>query len=138
MDASSGAPLDYEGQDAFDHTLLDMGRLVEALETGGFKLSNTRVHQNLVLHHLGHSMHRSAILLHKACRMVGSPFHPAALQEISWRDLQWMEMEQRGSPVLVREEVVEDEVTGVVTTVVLPDRAESSDEGSESTSQVEL
>ena len=41
-----------------------------------------------------------------------------------------MEEERRASPVLVREEVVEDEVTGVVTTVVLPDRAESSDEGS--------
>ena len=36
----------------------------------------------------------------------------------------------------MREEVVEDEVTGVVTTVVLPDCAESSEEGSlgESTS----
>ena len=138
-DASSGAPPDYEGRGMFDRTLLDMGRLVEALETGGFELANTRIHQNLVLHHLGASMHRSTIPLREAYRMVGSPFRLAALQEISWRDLQWMEMEQRASPVPVREEVVEDEVTGVVTTVVLPDRAESSNEGSkESMSPVNI
>ena len=95
--------------------LLDMGRLVEALETGGFKLTNTWVHQNLVLHHLRSSMHFSAILLCEACCMVGSPFCLAILQEISWRDLQWMKVEQRGSPVPVREKVVEDEVTRVVT-----------------------
>ena len=131
VDTSSGTPPDYEGRNVADPILLDMGRLVGALETGGFELSNTWVHQNLVLHHLGSSMHRSTILLHETCHMVGSPFCPAALQEISWRDLQWMELEQRGSPVPVREEVVEDEVIGVVTTVVLPDWAESSDEGSE-------
>ena len=60
-----------------------------------------------------------------------SPYHPAKLQEISWRDLQWMEVEWRALLVLVQEEVMEDEVTGVVTTVVLPDRAESNEEGSE-------
>ena len=42
-----------------------------------------------------------------------------------------MKMEQRGSPVPVGEEVVEDEVTGVVTSVILPDWAESSNKGSE-------
>ena len=113
-----------------DPILLDAGCLVEALETGGFELFNTWVHQNLVLHHLGNPMHHSAILLHEACHMVGSPFRPAVLQEISWRDLQWVEMEQRGSPVPVWEEVVEDEVTRVVTSVVLPGQAESGDEGS--------
>ena len=130
-DTSSGTPPDYEGRITVNPILLDMGRLVEALETGGFKLMNTRVHQNLVLHHLRSSMHCSAILLCEACHMVGSPFRLAALQEISWRDLQWMEVEQRGSPVPVWEEVVEDEVTGVVTNIVLPDWAESSNEGSE-------
>ena len=55
----------------------------------------------------------------------------AALQEISWRNLQWMEMERAASPVPVQEEVVEDEVTRVVTTVVLPDWAESSEESKE-------
>ena len=34
-----------------------------ALETGVFELSNTRVHQNLLLHHIGRSMSHSAILL---------------------------------------------------------------------------
>ena len=131
VDASSGTPPDYEGRITVDPILLDMGRLVAALETGGFKLSNTWVHQNLVLHHLGSSMHHSAILLHEACHMVGSPFHPATLQEISWRDLQWVEMERVVLPVLVQEEVVENEVTGVVTTVVLPDQVDSSNNKSE-------
>ena len=122
-------PPDYEGRIALDLTLLDAVRLETALETGGFKLANTQVQQNLVLHHLGTSMRRSAIFLCEACRMVGSPYHPTELNEISWRDLQWAEL-PRESPVPVREDVVEDEVTGVVTTVVLPDCAESSEEGS--------
>ena len=50
---SSGAPLDYEGRIVLDPTLLDMERLENALETGVFELSNSRVHQNLVLHQLG-------------------------------------------------------------------------------------
>ena len=73
-DASSGAPPDYKGRIVVDPILLDVGRLVEALETGGFELMNMRVYQNLVLHHLRSSMHRSAILLCEACRMVGSSF----------------------------------------------------------------
>ena len=113
-----------------DPILLDAGRLVEALETGGFELSNTWAHQNLVLHHLGSSMHHSAILLQEACHMVGSPFRPANLHDISWRDLQWMEVERRGSPVPVHKEVVEDEVTRVVTMVFLPDPTESGDDES--------
>ena len=47
---SSGAPPDYEGRIGLDPTLLDAERLVAALETGVFKLTNTRVHQNLLLH----------------------------------------------------------------------------------------
>ena len=60
---SSGAPLDYEGRIALDPILLDTERLVAALETGIFELRNTRVHQNLLLHHIGRNMARSAILL---------------------------------------------------------------------------
>ena len=126
---SSGAPPDYEGRITLDPTLLDTGRLEAALETGVFELANTQVHQNLVLHHLGTSMRHSTIFLCEACCMVGSPYHPAELNEISWCDLQWVEIPCE-SPVPVWEEVVEDEVTRVVTTVVLPDRAESSEEGS--------
>ena len=59
---SSGAPPDYEGRIALDPILLDVERLVAALETGVFELMNSRVHQNL-LHHIGQSMLRSAILL---------------------------------------------------------------------------
>ena len=57
---SSGAPPDYEGRVALDPILLDVARLMTALETGVFELSNTRVHQNLLLHHIGRSMAQSA------------------------------------------------------------------------------
>ena len=49
---SPGEPPVYEGRIALDPTLLVVERLESALETGGFELSNSRVHQNLVLHHL--------------------------------------------------------------------------------------
>ena len=90
---SSGTPLDYEGRIELDPTLLDMERLEAALETGGFELSNSQVHQNLVLHHLGRSMHHSVVLLRELCCMVGSPYRPADLHEISWWDLQWVELQ---------------------------------------------
>ena len=61
---SSGDPPDYEGRIVLDCTLLDMERLVRALEAGGFELSNSQVHQNLILHHIGRSMHCSTVLLH--------------------------------------------------------------------------
>ena len=121
---SSGVPPDYEGRIELDPILLDVGRLVEALETGVFELSNTRVHQNLLLHHIGHSMGRTAILLRELCGMVGRVYRPADLLEISWRDLQWVEMQRRASPsqceeLPVREEVVEDDA-GVISSVVVP------------------
>ena len=72
---SSGAPPDYEGRIALDPTLLDVERLVGALETGGFELANTRVHQNLLLHHIGRSMSRSAILLREFCNMAVTNWH---------------------------------------------------------------
>ena len=97
-EGSSGAPPDYEGRIALDPTLLDVERLMAALETGVFELSNTRVHQNLLLHHIGCSMARSAILLREFRNMAGRAYRPADLLEISWRDLQWVEMQWRASP----------------------------------------
>ena len=121
---SSGAPPDYEGRIELDPILLDAERLVAALETGGFELSNTRVHQNLLLHHIGRSMGRSAILLRELCSMVGRAYRPADLLEISWRDLQWVEMQRRASPshreeLPIREEVVEGD-DGVISSVIVP------------------
>ena len=123
-EGSSGAPLDYKGRIRLDPILLDVERLVTALETGGFELSNTRVHQNLLLHHIGHSMARSTVLLRELCHMAGRAYRPADLLEISWRDLQWVEMQRRASPsqreeLPVREEIVEDEA-GVISSVIMP------------------
>ena len=119
VDDCSGAPPDYEGRIALNPTLLDVARLEAALETGIFELSNTRVHQNLVLHHLGGSMCRSAVLLRELCHMAGSPYRPADLQEISWQDLQWVEIEWQAGWIPVREEIVED-ANRVVSSVVIP------------------
>ena len=121
---SSGAPPDYEGRIALDPTLLDVERLVAALETGVFELTNTQVHQNLLLHHICRSMSQSAILLREFCNMAGRAYRPVDLLEISWRDLQWVEIQRRASPsqreeLPVREEVVEDDA-GVVSSVIIP------------------
>ena len=123
-EGSSGAPPDYEGRIGLDPILLDVERLVAVLETGVFELTNSRVHQNLLLHHIGRSMSRSAILLRKLCTMAGRAYRPADLLEISWRDLQWVEIQRRASPsqceeLPVREEVVEDK-TRVVSSVIVP------------------
>ena len=139
---SSGAPPDYEGRIMLDPTLLDMERLEAALEPGVFELSNTWVHQNLVLHHLGRSMHCSTILLCELCCMVGSPYRPADLLEISWRDLQWVEIQRRASPTLVQEEIVEDEA-GVISSVIVPTLASvpeitMEEESEESMSSVDI
>ena len=138
---SSGAPPDYKGRIGLDPILLDVERLVTALETGVFKLSNMRVHQNLLLHHIGRSMARSAILLRELCNMAGRAYRPANLLEISWRDLQWVEMQRRASPshreeLPVREEVIED-AAGVISSVIVPTLAaapgDAMEEESEST-----
>ena len=123
-EGSSGAPPDYEERIGLDPILLDVERLVVALETGGFELSNTRVHQNLLLHHIGRSMARSAVLLRELCNMAGRAYRPADLLEISWRDLQWVEIQRRASPsqreeLPVREEVVEDDAR-VISSVIVP------------------
>ena len=67
--------------------------------------------------------------------MVGSPYCPADLQEISWQDLQWVELERQVGRIPVREEIIEDNA-GVISSVVVPtlvsgiDEEEASDEGS--------
>ena len=134
-EGSSGAPPDYEGRIALDPILLDAERLVAALETGVFELSNTWVHQNLLLHHIGQSMSQSAVLLRELCSMVGRAYRPADLLEISWRDLQWVEMQRRVSPthreeLPVREEVVEDDA-GVISSVIVPTLAPVAEDAME-------
>ena len=94
----SGAPPDYEGRIELDPILLDAERLVAALETGVFELRNTQVHQNLLLHHIGRSMARSAILLRKLCNMAGRVYHPTNHLEINWSDLNGVEFRQRADP----------------------------------------
>ena len=121
---SSGTPPDYEGRIGLDPILLDVERLVAALETGVFELSNLRVHQNLLLHHIGRSMARSTILLRELCNMAGRAYRPADLLEISWRDLQWVEIQRRASPsqreeLPVREEIAEDDAR-VISLVIVP------------------
>ena len=132
---SSGAPPGYEGRIGLDPTLLDVERLVAALETGVFELTNTRVHQNLLLHHIGRSMTQSAILLCELCAMAGRAYRPADLLEISWRDLQWVEIQRRASPsqreeLPVREEIVEDEA-GVISLVIVPTLAPVAEDAME-------
>ena len=103
---SSGAPPDYEGRIELDPILLDADRLMAALETGVFELRNTRVHQNLLLHHIGRSMARSAVFLHELCAMAGRVYHLTDLLEINWSDLDGVEFRcckgpgpQEGLPV---------------------------------------
>ena len=121
---SSGAPPDYEGRIALDPILLDVERLMAALETGVFELRNTRVHQNLLLHHIGRSMARSAVFLRELCAMAGRVYCPTDLLEINWSDLDGVEFHRREGPwpqegLPVREEVVEDN-EGVISSVIVP------------------
>ena len=121
---SSGAPPDYEGRIALDPILLDADRLMAALETGVFKLRNSRVHQNLLLHHIGRSMARSAVFFRELCAMAGRVYRPTDLLEINWSDLDGVEFRRREVPqgeeeLPVREEIVEDDA-GVISLVVVP------------------
>ena len=95
-----------------------------ALETGVFKLRNTWVHQNLLLHHIGRSMARSAIFLHELCAMAGRVYRPTDLLEINWSDLDGVEFRRREGPwpqgeLPVREEIIED-AAGVISSVIVP------------------
>ena len=121
---SSGAPLDYEGRIELDPILLDSERLMAALETGIFELRNTRVHQNLLLHHIGRSMARSVIFLRELCNMAGRVYCPTDLLEINWSDLAGVEFRRREGlwpqgELPVHEEIVEDDA-GVISLVIVP------------------
>ena len=97
-EGSSGVPPDYEGRIELDPILLDVERLVAVLGTGVFELSNTRVHQNLLLHHIGRSMARSAVLLRELCAMAGRVYRPTDLLEINWSDLDGVEFRRCEGP----------------------------------------
>ena len=133
---SSGDPLDYEGRIALDPILLDTERLMAALETGVFELRNTQVHQNLLLHHIGQSMARSAaVFLRELCAMAGRVYRPTDLLEINWSDLDGVEFHCREGPWLqeglpVREEILEDDA-GVISSVVVPDLAPVAEDAME-------
>ena len=80
-------------------------------------------------------MARSTILLRELCNMAGRAYRPANLLEISWRDLQWVELQRRASPsqrkeLLVREEVVEDGA-GVISLVIVPTLAPVAEDAME-------
>ena len=134
-EGSSGAPPDYEGRIALDPILLDADRLMAGLETGVFELRNTRVHQNLLLHHIGRSMGRSAVFLRELCAMAGRVYRPTDLLEVNWSDLEGVAFRrsegsgsQEGLPV--REEIVEDDA-GVISSVVVPDLAPVAEDAME-------
>ena len=138
---SSGAPPDYEGRIALDPILLDADRLMAALETGVFELRNTRVHQNLLLHHIGRSMARSAVFLRELCTMAGRVYRPTNLLEIDWSDLDGVEFRRREGPgpqegLPVREEIVEG-ADGVISSVVVPDLVPVAEDAMEEESSVE-
>ena len=140
VEGSSGAPPDYEGRIALDPILLDADRLMAALETGVFELRNTRVHQNLLLHHIGRSMARSTVFLRELCAMAGRVYRPTNLLEIDWSDLDGVEFRRREGPqpqegLPVREEIVEDDA-GVVSSVVVPDLAPVTEDAMEEESLV--
>ena len=67
--------------------------------------------------------------------MAGRAYRPADLLEISWRDLQWVEIQRRASPsqreeLPVREEVVEDEA-GVLSSVIVPTLTSATEDAME-------
>ena len=124
----SKAPPEYEGRLALNPILLDCTRLFGALEAGAFELANTRMHQNVMLHHLGSSMTESAIFLWELTAMVGRPYWVAVMEELSLGELVRAALARQG--VATREEVVEDKETGVVSTVEVPDLMEEDERGS--------
>ena len=136
---SSGAPPDYEGRIELDPILLDMERLMAALETGVFELRNMRVHQNLLLHHIGRSMAWSAVFLRELCAMAGRVYRPTDLLEIDWSDLDGVEFHRREGPwpreeLPVQEEIVEDDA-GVISSVIVPTLAPVEEDAMEEESE---
>ena len=124
----SEPPLEYEGRLGLDPILMDRARLFGALEAGTFKLTNTRTHQNVVIHHLGSAMTESAIFLRELTNMVGRPYQVGVLEELSLGELARAVLARQG--IATCEEVVEDEETGVVSTIEVPDLMEEDSRGS--------
>ena len=67
--------------------------------------------------------------------MAGRAYRPADLLEISWRDLQWVEIQRQASPspregLPVREEIVEDDA-GVISSVIVPTLASAPEDAME-------
>ena len=60
--------------------------------------------------------------------MVGRPYRVGVLEELSPGDLGRAILARQG--IATREEVVEDEETGVISTIEVPDLAEEEDRGS--------
>lgn len=85
--ACSEAPPEYKERLALDPILLDRAHLFRALEAGAFELSNSRMHQNMVLHHLSSSMTESATYLRELTTMVGRPYRVAVMEELSSGEL---------------------------------------------------
>ena len=107
---------------------MDRARLFGALEAGAFELTNTRTHQNVVLHHLGSAMTESAIFLWELTAMVGRPYRVGVMEELSLGELARVVLARQG--IATREEVIEDEETGVVSTIEVPDLMEEDERGS--------
>ena len=124
----SKAPLEYEGRLALDPILLDCACLFGALGAEAFELNNSRMHQNIVLHHLGSSMTESAIFLWELTAMVGRPYWVAVMAELSTGELVQVALARQG--VATCDEVVEDEETSVVSTVEVLDLMEEDERGS--------
>ena len=124
----SKAPLEYKGRLTLDPTLLDRACLFGVLEAGTFELTNTRVHQNIVLHYLGSSMTELAIFLRELTAMVGRPYWVAVMEELSVGELVRAALARQ--EVATHEEVVEDEETGVVSTVEVLGLMEDDERGS--------
>ena len=124
----SEAPPEYKGRLGLDPILLDHACLFGALEAGAFELSNTRTHQNVVLHHLSSSMTEFAIFLQELTAMVGRPYRVAVMEELSPGELARAVLAQQG--IATHEEIVEDKETGVVSTVEVQDLMDEDERGS--------
>ena len=124
----SEPPPEYEGRLGLDPILMDRARLFGALEAGAFELTNTRTHQNVVIHHLGSAMTKSAIFLRELTNMVGSPYRVGVMEELSPGELARAVLARQGTATC--EEVVEDEETRVVSTIEVPDLMEEDERGS--------
>ena len=87
-----------------------------------------RMHQNVVLHHLGSSMTESTIFLRELTAMVRRLYRVAVMEELSAGELVRAALARQG--VTTCEEVVENEETGMVSTIEVLDLMEEDERGS--------